>query len=216
MKKRIIAFSETKFYDYFILVARFVLAYNFISYGYSKLVDGGQFGVSQKELGTPLQDLSLFRVMWYLFDHEPFKSTVGILQIICGLLLIYNRTVILGVLVFIPMAVNILLMDITFMNESMVKGFTTRFIFYFILCFLILLHYKERIINIWKYAINGVTTKYKHSFWSYISLPFSSFILSLLSAVPIIIYYLITKPTEMINSLKHLWKSVLKLLEYYL
>lgn len=113
--------------------------------------------------------------MWYLFDHEPFKSVVGILQIICGLFLIYNRTAIIGVLFFIPMAVNILIMDISFMNESMAKDFTMRFTFYFILCFLILLHYKERIINIWKFAVIGVNTKYKHSILSYILLPLKRF-----------------------------------------
>ncbi|WP_297984883.1 DoxX family membrane protein [uncultured Chryseobacterium sp.] len=210
MKEKLFRITNSKGYDYFILIARFVLALNFINYGYAKLIDGGQFGVSAQELATPLKDLSTFRVMWYLFDHEPIKSVVGILQIVCGLLLIYNRTVILGVLMFIPIALNIWLMDISFMNESMAKGFTTRFGFYFILCFLILFHYKERVKQMWISATKGVSTKFKFPIWMYLILPILAFFLELSSAVPGVIYYLITQPKEMIQAMKHLWETLMK------
>ncbi|AZA60335.1 hypothetical protein [Chryseobacterium indoltheticum] len=59
---------KKRYWDYFILVARFLLAFTFIKYGYSKLVDG-QFGVSSSDLQVPLKDLPLFKVMWFLFDH---------------------------------------------------------------------------------------------------------------------------------------------------
>lgn len=86
---------KDKRWDYFILTARFLLAWTFLSYGYGKLT-AGQFGISEAELATPLQDLSLFRVSWYLFDHEPFKTFIGISQVLCALLLLVNRTVLIG------------------------------------------------------------------------------------------------------------------------
>jgi uncharacterized membrane protein YphA (DoxX/SURF4 family) len=101
---------KKKYWDYFILVARFLLAFIFIKYGYSKLVDG-QFGVSSSDLQVPLKDLPLFKVMWFLFDHEPLKTTVGILQIITGILLLFESTAILGVVFFIPIAANIVLIE---------------------------------------------------------------------------------------------------------
>lgn len=45
---------KKRYWDYFILVARFLLAFTFINYGYSKLVDG-QFGVSSNDLLVPLK-----------------------------------------------------------------------------------------------------------------------------------------------------------------
>ena len=65
--------SKDKIWDYFILIARFLLAWTFISYGYGKLTVG-QFGISEAEMATQLKDLSLFKVSWYLFEHEPFNS----------------------------------------------------------------------------------------------------------------------------------------------
>ena len=55
------AVPKEKYWDYFILVSRFLLAYTFIDYGYSKLTDGGQFGISAAEMSKPLKDCSCFR-----------------------------------------------------------------------------------------------------------------------------------------------------------
>lgn len=123
---------KKRYWDYFILVARFLLAFTFIKYGYSKFVDG-QFGLSSSDLQVPLKDLPLFKVMWFLFDHEPLKTTVGILQIITGILLLFESTAILGVIFFIPIAANIVLMDLSFMDAGMGQAFARRFIFYLML-----------------------------------------------------------------------------------
>ena len=64
--KKIIDLTNTKHWDYFILVARFLLAWTFLRYGYSKLT-GGQFGLKPKELITPLQDLNLFRISFWAY-----------------------------------------------------------------------------------------------------------------------------------------------------
>lgn len=71
--------------DYFVLAARVLLAYTFISYGYAKLNDG-QFGLAPAQLALPVQQLGLFKLSWYLFGQEPFKSFVGYSQVLAGLL----------------------------------------------------------------------------------------------------------------------------------
>lgn len=192
---------KKRYWDYFILAARFLLAFTFINYGYSKLVDG-QFGVSSSDLLIPLKDLPLFKVMWFLFDHEPLKTTVGILQIIAGILLLFESTAILGVIFFIPIAANIVLMDISFMDEGMGQAFTRRFTYYFILCFLILWNDKDRIKIILNAMIKKFSIKRKFPIFLYLLLPLFAIILEILPGIPYALYYYITNPGKISESFK--------------
>lgn len=192
---------KKRYWDYFILAARFLLAFTFINYGYSKLVDG-QFGVSSSDLLVPLKDLPLFKVMWFLFDHEPLKTTVGILQIIAGILLLFESTAILGVIFFIPIATNIVLMDISFMDEGMGQAFTRRFTYYFILCFLILWNDKDRIKLIWNAMIKKFSMKRKFPIFLYLLLPLFAIILEIFPAIFYSLYYYMTNPGKISESFK--------------
>lgn len=192
---------KKRYWDYFILTARFLLAFTFINYGYGKLVDG-QFGVSSSDLLVPLKDLPLFKVMWFLFDHEPLKTTVGILQIITGILLLFESTAILGVIFFIPIAANIVLMDISFMNEGMGQAFARRFAYYFILCFLILWNDKDRIKIIWNAIIKKFSMKRKFPVFLYLLLPLFAIILEILPGIPYALYYYIANPERISESFK--------------
>jgi uncharacterized membrane protein YphA (DoxX/SURF4 family) len=200
--------SKEKAWDYFILVARVLLGWTFLRYGYGKLVDG-QFGITEQELNTPVKDLSLFRLFWYLMDHEPAKSFVGIFQIISGALLIYNRTVILGALLFLPLVVNILIFDITFLKMT---AFYWRLSFYIILDFLILWHYKERMFIVWNAVTNNITTKFKYPFWTYLILPVLAIGLEILPGLPKVIYYFIVDPIGTIEAFKNLFIAVIEAL----
>jgi len=192
---------KKRYWDYFILAARFLLAFTFINYGYSKLVDG-QFGVSSSDLLIPLKDLPLFKVMWFLFDHEPLKTTVGILQIIAGILLLFESTAILGVIFFIPIAANIVLMDISFMDEEMGQAFTRRFTYYFVLCFLILWNDKDRIKIIWNTMIKKFSMKRKFPIFLYLLLPLFVIILEIFPVIFYSLYYYITNPGKISESFK--------------
>ena len=152
--------TKEKTWDYFILVARCLIGFIFVSYGYSKLFDG-QFGITEQELNTPIKDLNLFRISWYLFDHQPFKSIIGIFQIITGILLLINRTALLGAFMFIPIVITILIIDISFMPPLLASSFTWRLLFYLILDILIIWHYKERIRQIWRSLTREISTKFK-------------------------------------------------------
>src|ERR1700741_397306 len=104
-----------KLWDYFILCSRVIIAWTFFRYGWSKLTDG-QFGLTNEQLQTPVKDLSLFKLSWHLFEQQPFKAFIGVSQMIAGLLLLYNRTLILGALLSIPILLNILIIDITYIK----------------------------------------------------------------------------------------------------
>lgn len=198
---------KKRYWDYFILVSRFLLAYTFIGYGYSKL-DGNQFGVSADDLLIPLKDSSLFKIMWFLFDHEPFKTVVGILQIITGILLLFEATAILGVVFFIPVAANIVLMDISFMDSAMGNAFTYRFIFYFFLCFLILWNDRERVKIIWNAMVKKFSVKLKFPIVLYLAVPVFAVVLSLLSSVPQIIHYYIIFPEDIVKNVEMLMSAL--------
>lgn len=202
--------KKQKLWDYFILCARFLIAWTLLRYGWSKLTDG-QFGITVEEMATPVKDLGLFRLSWFLFDHEPFKSFVGISQIIAGLLLLYNRTLILGVLFSIPILVNILVIDITYM--MMAEGFYWRLSYYLVLDFLILWHYKDRMIVAFKAVFNGLTTKFKYPIWAYLILPIMAIGLEILGVVPKILTGLILNPTGTLKGLSEIPDLILDIIK---
>jgi len=193
--------SGKRYWEYFILVARFLLAFTFINYGYTKLTDG-QFGVSENDLLIPLKDLPLFKVMWFLFNHQPFQAFVGVLQVITGVLLLFESTSILGVVFFIPIAANIVLMDISFMDNGMGNAFARRFIFYFVLCSAVLWNDKERIKIIWNAMIKEFSIKRKFPLFLYLLLPIFALILEFLPTIPYAVYYYVNNPEKIFESFK--------------
>lgn len=201
MLNKLKSIPKEKYWGYFILISRVLLAWTFLSYGTSKLFDE-QFGLNESELATPIKDLSLFKISWYLFDQQPFKAFIGISQVICGLLLLFNRTVIIGAFMFLPIVVNILVIDLSYMPAVLKQGFAQRLIFYIILDLLILWHYKGRVKTIWIAAQSGLKGKSKFPIWSYLLLPVFAIILEMLGATPKILFYLITKPNVVIESIK--------------
>lgn len=187
--------SREKYWDYFILGARFLLGWTFLRYGYSKMADG-QFGISETELATPLKDLSLFRVSWYMFDHQPFKAFIGISQIICGSLLIINRTALLGAFLFLPIVVTVLLIDLTFMPAVMANAFAWRLSFYILLDFMILWHYKSKMEVIWSAVWQNVNTRFRYPIWMYLLLPLVAVAIEIAGVLPKAIFYIILNPEQ--------------------
>ncbi|QCR21372.1 DoxX family membrane protein [Pontibacter sp. SGAir0037] len=180
---------KEKYWDYFILAARFLISWTFLRYGYSKMVDG-QFGVSDSELAAPLKDLSLFRVSWYMFDHQPFKAFIGISQLLCGGLIIINRTALLGAFLFLPIVTTVLLIDLTFMPPTMANAFAWRLSFYILLDFLILWHYKSKMEVIWNEVWQNVNTKFKYPIWTYLFLPLVAIAIEVAGVLPKALFYI--------------------------
>ena len=182
--------SKAQLWDYFILIARIWLALVFMQYGYGK-ISGGQFNVTKATMDLPLKEVDLFRLSWYLADHEPFKSFIGVSQIIVAILLVYNRSVILGAFMAIPILLNILMWDLTFMG--LYTAFTIRIPFYLLLTVLILWHYKDKVLPAIQNMISGTTTRFKYPFWAYFLLPVLGFGLELIGAIPVAIINLFNR-----------------------
>ena len=92
--------------------ARWVAAVICIVYGFAK-VNGSQFTILDSELTRPLGSVSGFWLTWYYFGYSPFYATVlALAEIIGGVLLIVPRTSLAAALGLLPIAVNIVLIDI--------------------------------------------------------------------------------------------------------
>src|SRR4051812_22641839 len=108
-------YSRQQIIDFIVLALRFYLAFFMINYGWGKMT-GGQFHIWDPTiLEKPVKDVDKFYLAWHLFSLSPvFNIVVGLTQVIGGLLLMFNRTVLVGALILIPVLIQILLVDIAF------------------------------------------------------------------------------------------------------
>lgn len=188
--------SKARLWDYFILTARVLLAGIFLVYGVGKLV-GLQFGVTPEILAQPLGQVSLAHLAWYCFDHQPFCAFVGISQIVASLGLLWNRTALLGALLLLPIAVTIWVIDLTFLNH--IPAFRYMLPFYLGLIFLILAHYRDRMVVVARALALGVTTRFAYPWWAYGLLPLLAGVLSLGWMLPMYAVNFIANPTWTID-----------------
>lgn len=179
-------------WDYFILTARVLLAGIFLVYGVGKLV-GLQFGVTPEILAQPLGQVSLMHLAWYCFDHQPFSAFIGVSQILASLGLLWNRTALLGALLLLPIAVTILVIDLTYLRQMV--AFQYMLPFYIGLIFLILAHYRDRMFVVLRALTQGVTTRFTYPWWGYCCLPLTAGLLSLGWMIPMYTASFLTSPS---------------------
>lgn len=94
--------------------ARWIAATLCIIYGFAK-INGSQFTVLDSELTKPLGQVSGFWLTWYYFGYSAvYGTTIASLQITAGILLTIPRTALAGALLLLPIAANIVLIDVFF------------------------------------------------------------------------------------------------------
>ena len=176
--------KKEKIIDFGILALRWYLVFYMINYGWGKLTLS-QFGVYDASiLEHPIKDIDSFYVAWHLFGRSTFFNVAtGILEIIGGILLIFNRTTLIGALLVLSILAQILIIDIAFTTG--VQGFALpiRIGGMILADLLILYYYKERIIIAWKNLTDGISTKFKYKWWIYLILPIIGFLLDFLIAI---------------------------------
>ena len=128
-------------------------------YALSKIF-GGQFYMQGKlplEVAeTTLGDASSFSLAWTFMGHSYFYVLfVGITQLIGAWFLLWNKTKLLGVLILIPIMINIIIFDIIFLD---VYPALANAIIVFSMLLLILIFNKEHLIEIFQVLINFPTT----------------------------------------------------------
>nr|WP_297308252.1 hypothetical protein [uncultured Flavobacterium sp.] len=195
---------KSNFLDLVVIAMRLLLAFTFLNYGWSKLTDS-QFGnLTPEELATPIKDLSLFKISWFIFDYEPFKSFIGIFQIIASLLILFRRTTVLGVFILIPIILNILILDIMIMPPSMKSAFVFRLSFYLFFCFYILYQYKKDLLKVFK-ILTVKRNFIKHKYWKYLFVPLLMILLEIISSIFNMLYYFIIEPELITQYFKSLF-----------
>lgn len=93
-------------------IARWVVAVIAVTYGIAKL-NGSQFTVLDSELDKPMGSVSGFWLTWYYFGYSPiYGNFIALVQVVAGLLVTHPRFALAGALVLLPLATNIVLVDI--------------------------------------------------------------------------------------------------------
>lgn len=148
-----------------------------VDYGLSKL-SGEQFGHRSLEiLNTPLKDVDKFNLAWHLFSLDrTFDIVVGISQLIAAVLIVFNRTVLIGALMLLPILCQIFLIDLSFTTNVLWLALPIRLSGMILSDVLILFYYKERMILAWHNLTRGTTTKFKYKWWVFLLLPLIGFL----------------------------------------
>jgi hypothetical protein len=125
-------------------------------YAISKIF-GGQFYMKGKlpaEIAnTTLGEASSFSLAWTFMGHSYFYILfVGFTQLLGAWLLLWNKTKLLGVLILIPIMVNIIIFDIIFLD---VYPALANAIIVFLMLMLILFFNKELISEAYQKIINS-------------------------------------------------------------
>lgn len=174
--------------QYLFLTIRVLLGVVSINYGTSKMV-GEQFGLNPAELNTPIKDLSLFKVSWYLFGQEElYKYAIGFFQTIGGVLLLIKRTELIGAILLFPIFVVILIVDISFVK---MPGFYIRIPYYLCLLLVIMSQYWDLIRCFFEQYFKLPTVGTRFPFWAYLVLPVICLMLEFLPASIITFFQII-------------------------
>jgi hypothetical protein len=156
------------------------------SYGWSKMT-GGQFGVYDPTiLEKPLKEVDKFHLAWHLFSlDKSFDIIVGLFQILGAILIVINRTALVGALLLLPILGQIFIVDLAFTTEMFGPALPIRLAGMIVCDILILFYYKDRMILVWNNLTSGVTTKFKYKWWVFILLPLlgllTDFVIGILS-----------------------------------
>lgn len=162
--------------DFIILALRWYLAVYMIDYGWGKMT-GEQFGVYDPEiLDKPMKEVDKFYIAWHLFSlSKSFDIAVGISQIIGAILIVINRTAIIGALFLLPILGQIFLVDVAFTTNMFGAALPVRLGAMIMAAIAIIVYHKDRVMRVWKVLTNQLTTKYKYKWWAYLLLPIVGF-----------------------------------------
>lgn len=90
----------------------FGISFDLIVFGWQKLFHQ-QARVPQSVLDLPFSSLPADTVNWAYFQYSyPYMATIGLTQIICSSLLFFRRTRLLGLVMLIPVLLNIMMIDV--------------------------------------------------------------------------------------------------------
>lgn len=117
-------------------IIRYWLALEISTYGFAKILRT-QFETPDYRLDIPMGDVNGFGLTWYYFGHfYALGFIIALFQIGGSILLLYRRTTLLGVMILLPVLVNIVLINYFF--EISGGAFFNSIVFTLALVFLLL------------------------------------------------------------------------------
>ncbi len=128
------------------------------AYGLGKIVGGqfhraGQLPVDVAQ--TPIAEVGSFDLAWTFFGYSTgYIWFIGLSQVVSGLLLLFNRTKLLGVAILIPILLNIIVVDFFF---EISNGAMLSAIIYFSMCMYILYYNRKQLLRAVQELINIYT-----------------------------------------------------------
>ncbi|MEZ0539949.1 hypothetical protein [Fibrella arboris] len=93
-------------------VIRYWLSLSIATYGFAKILKT-QFQSPDFRIDTPLGEVNGFGLTWYYFGYSyTLAVIIGLIQVGGSILLLYRRTTLLGVIILLPVMVNIVLINL--------------------------------------------------------------------------------------------------------
>ncbi len=105
------------------IICRYFICLLMLIYGLVKVFQG-QFYTDYYWKDTPLAQLSGMELVWSFYSYSPIYETIlGIIEVTVGLLVFFKRTTKLGVLLFLPVMANLVLINIVFSVGALGSAF---------------------------------------------------------------------------------------------
>lgn len=171
-------YSKAQGLHFAVLCLRWYLAFYMINYGWGKLHDG-QFGLANPDIAEqPLKQIDRFYLAWYLFSLSKFFNVVvGLSQIAGGLLLLFEKTVLLGAFLVLPILGQIFLIDMSFTVGMFGYALPLRLAGMILADMLILAYHRRQVLLVWN-ALTAVDVNRFHYAWPvYLCLPLIGFLM---------------------------------------
>lgn len=146
------------------IVCRLYVFFFLTAYGLGKVI-GAQFyspGLIPSEIEImPIGMVPDFELAWVFMGRSyGYMLFIGLAEVIGALLLLFNKTKLVGTLILIPIMVNVIVFDIFFLDEY---GALAGATLYFLMLLTILVINKEKMSNILKELV-GTKVQLKSSF----------------------------------------------------
>lgn len=178
-------------------IIRYWLALSISTYGFAKILKT-QLQSPDYRLDMPMGDVNGFGLTWYYFGYSyTLAVIIALFQIGGSILLLYRRTTLLGVIVLLPVMVNIVFINLFY--DIAAGAFYNSVMFTLALVFLLLLDVKKLKAAFWDLVDHlPPVTLGRH--WVKHALR----VLPIAAAFALIDYYVVTNKSDIV--LKGTWK----------
>ncbi len=128
-----------------------------------------QFGVHDPNIiNQPLNTIDDFYVAWHLFQRSYFFNfCTGLIEIIGGILLIFNRTKLIGALIILSVLIQIFIIDVAFTTNVFGASLPLRIGGMILSDLVILYFYRKNVILSIRSLTKNIKTKIEYKWWIY-------------------------------------------------